>query len=256
MNDRDARVTEQDLHAYVDDQLDQARRAEIEAYLQMTPAEAAKVRDYQRINQALQTLHQGVLAEAIPRRLRRQSKPVRRRRAGWQAAMVAGWLLCGGVIGWWLRAQWPMPLPPFRDALVQEALQAHAVYLPEVRHPVEVPAEQEKHLVAWLSKRLAASIQAPKLTAAGFELLGGRLLPAGDGPAAQFMYQNAQGQRLTLFVRKDVKGSPDTAFQFAEKNQLNAFYWIDQDLGYALIGDVERDILTQLATSVYQQLTY
>ena len=45
MNDREARVTEQDLHAYVDDQLDHARRAEIEAYLQITPAEAAKVRD-------------------------------------------------------------------------------------------------------------------------------------------------------------------------------------------------------------------
>ena len=255
MNDREARVTEQDLHAYVDDQLDHARRAEIEAYLQMTPAEAAKVRDYQRINQALQTLHQDVLTAAIPRRLRRQGKLIRRRT--WlSAAAVAGWLLCGGVIGWWLRAQWPMPLPPFSDALVQEALQAHAVYLPEVRHPVEVPAEQEKHLVAWLSKRLAASIQAPKLAAAGFELLGGRLLPAGDGPAAQFMYQNAQGQRLTLFVRKDVKGSPDTAFQFVEKNHLNAFYWIDQDLGYALIGDVERDILTQLAASVYQQLAY
>ena len=255
MTDCNALVSEQELHAYVDGQLNPLRRSEVEDYLRKTPEAAARVRDYQRINHALLALDREVLDEVPPRRLRRKAKPRQNGRM-LRAAAIVLWLGSGIIIGWWLRGQWPAPQTAFREALVQEALQAHAVYLPEVRHPVEVAAEQEQHLVNWLSKRLGAKIQAPKLSAAGFELLGGRLLPATNGLAAQFMYQNSQGQRLTLFVRKDIQGSPDTAFQFATKNHFNAFYWIDRDLGYALIGDVDKPVLTDIANSVYQQLSY
>ena len=36
----------------------------------------------------------------------------------------------------------------------------------------------------------------------GFELVGGRLLPDGPGKSAQLMYQNAQGVRVTVYLRK------------------------------------------------------
>lgn len=39
---------------------------------------------------------------------------------------------------------------------------AYAVYSPEKRHPVEVGADQEQHLVNWLSKRLGAILKAPQ----------------------------------------------------------------------------------------------
>ena len=45
----------------------------------------------------------------------------------------------------------------------RRAANAHAVYVPEVRHPVEVGADQEAHLVQWLSKRLAVPVRAPAL---------------------------------------------------------------------------------------------
>ena len=40
-------------------------------------------------------------------------------------------------------------------------LGAHSVYVPEVRHPVEVRAEEE-HLVRWLTKRVGAPMCAPR----------------------------------------------------------------------------------------------
>ena len=73
------------------------------------------------------------------------------------------------------------------------AARAHAVYAPEVRHPVEVDAKEQEHLVKWLSKRLGLTLKVPLLTTEGFELLGGRLLPGPDGPVAQFMYQDSGG---------------------------------------------------------------
>ena len=78
---------------------------------------------------------------------------------------------------------------------------AHAVYTPEVRHPVEVHADQEAHLTAWLSKRLGAPLKPPALADAGYQLVGGRLLPGATGSVAQFMYEDASHQRLTLYVQ-------------------------------------------------------
>ncbi|KMZ12757.1 Transmembrane regulator protein PrtR [Candidatus Burkholderia humilis] len=77
---------------------------------------------------------------------------------------------------------------------------AYAMYAPEQRHAVEVGASQQDHLVTWLSKRLNRSVTIPSLTEYGFQLVGGRLLPGEEGPAAQFMYQNAAGERLTLYM--------------------------------------------------------
>jgi anti-sigma factor RsiW len=46
--------------------------------------------------------------------------------------------------------------------------------------------------------------------------MGGRLLPDLGLPAAQFMYEDAAGRRLTLYIRKET-GLNNTSFQFAER---------------------------------------
>src|SRR6185312_11907936 len=83
--------------------------------------------------------------------------------------------------------------------IARRAAIAHATYSPEVRHPVEVGADDEQHLVNWLSKRLGVKVRAPKLEEAGMSLVGGRLLPGESGPVALFMYQSQNGRRLTLY---------------------------------------------------------
>ena len=92
------------------------------------------------------------------------------------------------------------------------------------------------------------------LESLGFQLLGGRLLPADGQPAAQFMYQDGGGQRLTLYARRRLGGNCETAFRFAEQDGIGAFYWVDGDLAYALIGDLSRPMLDQVAHAVYRQL--
>jgi len=101
---------------------------------------------------------------------------------------------------------------------------------------------------------LGKPIQAPVLESLGFQLLGGRLLPADGQPAAQFMYQDAGGRRLTLYARQGLPDNRDTAFRFAEQDGVEAFYWVDGDLAYALIGDLGWPMLDRAAHAVYQQL--
>jgi anti-sigma factor RsiW len=138
--------------------------------------------------------------------------------------------------------------------LPARAARAHLVYAVEVRHPVEVDASQQDHLVAWLSKRLGTPLKVPVLAPEGFDLLGGRLLPGPDGPVAQFMYQDASGKRLTLYVSARAKSEGQTAFRFAQEGEVSVFYWIDGKWGYALSGEIDKPALSRISTIVYRQL--
>jgi anti-sigma factor RsiW len=206
------------------------------------------------LSQALHQLYDPVLEEPVPERLHA-------RRRHWRVpAIAAGWVLFGigiGVFaGWQLHASRAIGVPQAEvPGLVKRAAMAHATYSPEVRHPVEVGADQEQHLVAWLSKRLGAQVRAPKLEAVGYSLVGGRLLPGDNGPVAHFMYQTEKGRRITLYVRTEAAENRETAFRYSAEGNVKVFYWIDRKLGYAISSaDLGKDDLLKVANAVYQQL--
>jgi anti-sigma factor RsiW len=134
---------------------------------------------------------------------------------------------------------------------VQRAAYAHAVYVPEPRHAVEVKA-QEEHLARWLTRRIGVDVKLFDLRAQGFELVGGRLLPDGAGKSAQLMYQDAQGVRVTVYLRKP-DGEGETAFRYERQGELGLFYWVEPDCGYAIVGPLPRETLLALAQSIEQQ---
>jgi anti-sigma factor RsiW len=190
-----------------------------------------------------------VMTEPIPARMYLKGP-------GWiEYARAAVVLAAGVAIGLAIPAFEPEKPTIAMQQLPVRAAMAHVVYSPEVRHPVEVDAKQQDHLVKWLSKRLDVALKVPVLTPEGFELLGGRLLPGGQGPVAQFMYQDAAGKRLTLYVTPTKKAEPKmTSFRFAKEGNVSVFYWIDEDCGYALSGEVDKNTLAKVATAVYKQL--
>ena len=68
------------------------------------------------------------------------------------------------------------------------------------------------------------------------------------------MYQDKNGQRLTLYVKTDVKAQRETAFRFAQEGNVSVFYWIDNRLSYALTGELRKDDLLRIANVVYEKL--
>ena len=252
-----APISEADLQAYVDARLDPERRAAVEAWLAQRPEEAERIAAYRRLAQEVRAAYDALAAEPLPPHLARA-----RARRWWSrpAAVAAAWLALGIAIGaaatWELRpGRIVMQAQPDNTAIARRAAIAHATYSPEVRHPVEVSADEEQHLVAWLSKRLNVKLRVPKLDEAGMSLVGGRLLPGENGPVAQFMYQAQNGRRLTLYVRTEASRNRETAFRYARENNVGVFYWIDREMGYALASaDLNRDEMLRLANLVYKQL--
>lgn len=246
-------VSDDQLHAYADGRLDAAERMRIANWLAERPQLHDQVGAWREQTAMLHKRFDSVLREQVPSRLLdagRRAPPSTARRT----AAVVAWLTIGAAIGYVVRGNiGGIGEPEFR-ALPHAAAIAHAVYAPEIRHPVEVTADQEQHLVAWLSKRLGVSVKAPALRNEGFELVGGRLLPGEAGPVAQFMYQDGRGQRLTLYLRTDLAGNRETAFRFAQEGKVGVFYWLDGKLGYALSGEFAKADLMRVAETIYRQL--
>jgi anti-sigma factor RsiW len=252
----DLPVSEADLQAYADGKLPEERRTAVAAWLAAHPEDAERIESYRRLAEELRSTYEGVLDEPVPERLERALRPARARRV----AMIAGWIalgaVLGGIGGWQLHALQPgVPTTDVATVLARRAAVAHAVYSPEVRYPVEVRADQEAHLVTWLSKRLGTQLRAPKLESVGYSLMGGRLLPGENGPVAHFMYQSDRGARVTLYVRSDMASNRSTAFRYAREGSVRVFYWVDSKLGYALSSsDISKEDLLNVANAAYQQL--
>lgn len=246
-------IAEDDLHAFADGQLDPARRTQVEAWLAAHPEHKASVDAWRAQADLLHGAYDSVLDEPVPARLSALA-PVSARWFDGRLAATVAWLALGLLVGYGLGAYRSSNVPTAALAsLPRQAALAHVVYVPEVKHPVEVGADQEAHLLAWLSKRLGHPLHAPKLSEAGYQLVGGRLLPGDAGSVAQFMYENAAHTRLTLYVRPKAAGNDETGFKYARENGVDVFYWIDGPFGYALAGNTGREDMLKLATLVYQQ---
>ncbi|CAG9204167.1 Anti-sigma factor RsiW [Paraburkholderia tropica] len=278
MSEQQIPVTEDEIHAYVDGTLSEARRADVERELERNPELAARVGDFFSLNSLLHERFDSLLSEPVPARLRvAREEPAQaasvvkapaRAAANWpKYAGMAAALVLGVGIGWGTHygADF-LPGAPDRGNLhtasadstmnfVHEAALAHVVYMPEVARPGTLSGHQEQDFVQWLSNRLGTDVHPPMLSRSGFELAGGRLLPGPDGEVAQFMYHNAQGERVTLCISHRKTSSNTTAFKLYEDGPVSVFYWIDGDFGYALSGGIDHKVMLQLAHDVYSQLT-
>jgi len=252
MIDRDQIVSEDELNAYVDGELPADRHGAVEAWLASHPDDAAKVAAWRKQAELIRARYGAVADERPPQRF--NVRRLTRRRYGAVGAAVAAVVaafLVGGVAGWVARG---IEAPSSSDLsrFTTDALDAYRLYVVEVRHPVEVPGDQRPHLVEWLSKRVGTPLRAPELDKMGLKLVGGRLLPGPTGATAFFMYENASGERFTLYCGHTT--DQETALRYTVGEQNAAYYWVDRNLAYVLSGPAERDRLHDIAQAAYDQI--
>jgi anti-sigma factor RsiW len=244
-------VTEDELHAYVDNELPAERRADVEAWLAGHPEDAARVHSWRAMAEALHARYDSVADEAVPKRL--EIERLVRQPRKWIYGAIAATLvafIAGGGTGWLARGAAAAP-SAFQNFTL-DALDAHRLYVVEVRHPVEVPGSDLAHLQQWLTRRCGWKVHAPELAAAGLKLVGGRLLPGPTGPASFFMYESASGERFTIYSAK--AHDETTQMRYAAEGGDSALFWADRGVAYVVSGSADRRRLTQIAQAVYDQM--
>ena len=256
-------LTEDECHTLADNQGAPDTLAALRLRLAADPDSQTRINQWRHQRDALRRLHGEVLTHAVPPALLQAAKNAGAARdtasQRWHLGGIAAGVILAFGAGWLANATWQGTRALELD-FVRQASLAHSVYVPEIRHPVEVTALEQAHLVQWLSKRLAKPLKVPDLTAQGFELVGGRLLPGDAGARAQFMYQNTAGSRVTLYLGA-LETPPaagrthkETGFRYEPHVAVPSFYWVDQGFGYALAGQLPQALLMALAQAVYQQL--
>lgn len=252
MSDRDAPVTEDELHAYVDGELPADRRGAVEAWLASHPEDAARLAAWRAQADAIRLRYGEIALEPVAARfdLDKLARGARSWRAIAAAAVIAAFLAGGGV-GW--MAHGASAAAPSRfDIFTAQALDAHKIYVVEVRHPVEVAGAERPHLVQWLSKRLDHELRVPDLEPIGLKLVGGRLLPGPFGPAAFCMYEGPSGERFTIYYART--DSPQTALRYRAAERAAALYWVERGLAYVVSGPLDRERLQNVAQAAYDQI--
>ncbi len=245
-------ITEADLQAHVDGRLPPGRAAEVSDWLDRHPQEAERIKDYRKQRDALRSALDPVLEEPLPASLdlglrdrsRDRSTPGR----PVLAASLAAALLIGGAGGWTLRG-WRTPPNVGTAALAQEAVASYTVYASDPMRPVELDASSRQALDSWFSARLSQPIASPDLEAAGLQLIGGRLVATGHGPACLYFYRDRSGGRVALYIRPMEVDRMDR-MQPRSEGLIRGWTWADNGLGFGVFGTAPADFLHGAANLV------
>src|ERR1043165_5425434 len=238
MVEREPLISEEQLHAYVDGQTAGDECATIETWLESHPDDAARVAAWRAQADAIRARYGAIATEPVPRRL--DLAKLARHDRRWSRLAAAAALLAfivGGAAGWFGHEFWE-GAGPSRN-VTAEAVDAHRVYVVELRHPVEVPGSESTHLSQWLSRRVGYGLKPPDLAPSGLNLVGGRLRPSTAGPpAAFFMYEGNSGERYTVYSRR--APAPQTALRYRAAGVVGSFSWVEEDVAYVVTGPADR----------------
>ena len=250
-----APIEEEDLHAYVDNALDAARRKEVQDYLDRNPAAAQQVAALLAQRQLLRSSFASVADEPIPDRLDLASMLRERRgKTRWRWQIAAAVLLSFGL-GTFGGLN-------FRDAsrpsggiaaLAGEARTSYAVYATDADHAVELGPERKAELVSWVSSQLKRPVSVPDLTQSGYRFAGGRVVTTDHGPAGMFVYEGAGGTRLAVMMRPMAQ-EQDTPMMQHSEGSIGGYAWAARGLGYSLVGTERAEVLHPLADEVRRQV--
>ena len=227
--------SERDLHAYVDHQLTEPDRRQLDIWLAAHPEVAAQVHAWQQDAQHLRAALGGALQQppnptldpaVIRQRLKRQS---RRHLASAAVLLIA--VSIGGISGWQAR-QMTLASPQLQ---MTDALQAYRLFAQDQIMPADYQVHDNGDMQAWLDRYFAQAHRLPDLSTAGFNPVSGRLLTTDQGAAAMVLYENPQGRRISFYIRPP--GPQNTLLPRGSRSAdgLQAQYWSSPGYNYAMV---------------------
>lgn len=252
----DEPITEDDLHAYVDGRLDEARSAEISAYLQRHPDVAGRFASYSTQRDALRTAFDSVTEEPIPTRLNLKHMIATKRQnhlSSWRLAAAAVVLLVAGGSGGWYMRDMMTPASEGVAALAREASESYATYASDKIRPVELRADNMTELVDWATERMGRRPVLPDLSKSGYRLMGGRVVSTPHGAGLMLMYDNDHGTRLVMLTRPMIVDQMRTMAPYSE-GKVDGWTWATNGLGYSLVGSLPSEALHPLADDIRRQV--
>lgn len=251
--------TIRDIHMALDGEMPAEERADFEAWLDANPEMKARNTRFTDDARRLREAFAGVLGEPVPERLVElvtDGKPRTRPSwlAGWRSVAAAAVIFAAGITGGFLAGTSGGPMRGgAENELAERAIGAYVTYAVDRGRAVEVGGADRPYLEGWLSKRTGLKLVAPDLTGDGFELLGGRLLPGTESPAALLVYKDQAGNQISIYMVAE--GDAKTRGTYTAKaGGPTAIYWLNSNYGCAIVGSLPPERLDEVARNAWKQM--
>jgi anti-sigma factor RsiW len=258
--DTAAPLSDHDLHAFVDGELDGRRYRQIVAHLANDQTAAERVNGYLRQQGELASLREQLtdldpvpdaLTEALTRQLADAMHHQRRVRYGAIGSALAATMLIGMVSVWG-----PDPSTMAQRLAFSRQVAEAGPQMLFGRDPLsgvtQLVTGGDGAAPLKLDEQLAAySIRRPDLAAHGLRFAGGDALKGGDSPSIRLVYTDDEDRRVFLFVGA-VGSSADVALTVVPEGHIS-LNWRRGPLVFALIGPKDSDQLLKVmaATSEF-----
>ena len=250
-------ITEADLHAFVDDQLDVRRRIEVEDHLSRHPEIAARVMADLRARDALGLAFGGRPARRLTLQVMDAARRLERglvwRRIGLRLRRAAAVVLLVGA-GWFAHAQVGLfeitdteasPTPP---AFVEDARHSHHTALIRARmvSQPEVPDYDPAEILT------ETGIVLPELPR-DWRVIDAQVFPSRLGHSVELALETEALGRVSVFAAR----SPSfgvIAPTLARSPKGTTVYWQSGELVYALTGSASEAVLEKAAARLHASL--
>ena len=241
-------VTETELHAFIDGQLDDVRTQHVAGLLEADPELRARTERYRADREMLCQVYAPLIEEKLPPRLVQllaQPAPPRQTVGPWfaaagfavaAAALLIAWLDTGTALGDPLLAE----AVAVRDGAVAPERRLEATLAPEARDPV-------------LAKALDTSVTVPDFGREGYKLAGAGIYPdRASGHAIELEYRNGEGRLLTVYLHR-----PTGALRYSVMPQppgMHACISETAEMSAVMIGEMSEQEMLRTATLAYPAL--
>jgi anti-sigma factor RsiW len=275
--------SDETLIAYLDGELDDDSRSEVESWLEADAVLRDRVAALAASAEALRAAFEPVLHEPVPERLlaaargtpvasaeivdfKAAQKPPRplMQRPWARFAMAAGiaGLLIGGGLGYFATsgydegtrtaalasanaANWLDSIAGYHKMLISAGGNDQAL--------VDVPPDTNDPNRKVVQK-LPSDFKLPNLKPWGLDFQGARYLVVGGQPATQLFYTTDNKKLGPLTVVIGATGQPDVAPTFDRRGDLNMLYWRHHGHAYALVGTADIGYLWNISNDIEYQL--
>jgi anti-sigma factor RsiW len=243
-------IREEDLHAFIDDELDRAERARIEAVVEADDHLRDRVARYRSDKARLVALYGGGMGEPLPHHWIEQIEAAtvrpRWRAQSWGiAALAASFVLVFVGLFAWRNISHPVP-----DDVVADALAARA----GIVQPVSVVPAASRAVAAEarvMTAAVDARVKAPDLSRLGYHLVDINVY-SEPRRAFELRYAARDGQIFTLYLRRS-SGQP--RFDQFKQDGLRVCIWQDDVVGMVMAGTMSVAEMQRLASLAYVGLT-
>lgn len=259
------------LSAYIDGELGEAERSEMDALL-ARDEDARTLLDKLEAGSAFgNRAFEDFLHDPVPLSLVRQIKQgpgvsprfervatanlPRRSPRIWPrfAAASIVLLILGGAAGFILgsaidRAE------PVKETVerpwIDEIAEYHRIYSRQKNHLVEVPASQAAEIQSWLTASVGVGFTIPDLARKGLTFEGARLLVANGKPVAQLVYRDRESEIFAICFLKNADPAQPDQFRETIRGELGLVSWQKNDASFVIVGPSSDPALQDVAHTV------